>query len=93
MSNSRKYEALAEAYDEAQRERGDKRRAHRGRGYYKIGISRGFLTTNHIVNGEHEADRRGLCGGTFEQPSYGDLMMDSLDRVSCKRCRALVGIV
>lgn len=86
------YEVLAEAYDEAQRERGDKRRAHRGRGYYRIGINRGVLTANHIVNGEHEADGKGLCGARFEHASYGDLTPNVLDRVTCRRCRELAGV-
>jgi hypothetical protein len=85
------YEALAEAYDEAQRERGDKRRAHRGRAYYKVGTLGGYFHPTHVVNGEKEADRKGICGMPV-QGFLTDLTPRAIKSVDCLACRRQMGL-
>jgi len=91
-----KYEILAEAFDAAQRERGNPKRAHRGRGYFVLGRVRGefdrsWIRSEHLVNGEHEAELRAICGQKVSETG-GDLTPKSFQHVTCDECKAKAGL-
>lgn len=92
------YEALAEAYDEAQKKRGDVRRAHRGARYLKLareysyGFGEKVLLREHLIDGEQEAHEIALCGDTIENTA-GDLTPNLLQYVTCERCKTTAGLV
>jgi hypothetical protein len=89
------YEVLSEAYDDAQRARGNSKRAHRGRGYFKLGRLRGeydrtWIRSEHLVNGEYEAEHRAICGQAVSDIA-GDLNAKSFQYVTCEECKAKAG--
>lgn len=94
-----KFEALAEAYDQAQRGRGDARRAHRGTSYLKVGrdyylslfSDRRDIKDEHLVDGEREAAKVAVCGAPVEEV-FGDLTRGSFRYVTCAACKVAAGL-
>jgi hypothetical protein len=90
-----RYEMLAEAYDLAQRERGNPKRAHRGRSYLRIGRERyswGDTKAEHLLDGETEASLTALCGKKVAD-TVSDLNHRTYVTVTCDDCKAKAGLV